>query len=59
MTVPVNTTATVYVPLQHGIDAVTESGKPAQRADGMKFLRVEDGYGLFEVPAGQYTFESR
>jgi alpha-L-rhamnosidase len=59
VTVPVNTTATVYVPLQHGIDAVTESGKPAQQAEAVKFLRVEDGCGLFEVPAGQYTFESR
>lgn len=59
VTVPVNTTATVYLPLQHGIDAVTESGKPVQQSDTVKFLRTEADCGVLEVPSGEYTFVSR
>ncbi len=59
VTVPVNTTATVYLPLSHGIDTVTESGKPVQQSDTVQFLRTEAGCGVFEVPSGEYTFVSR
>ena len=40
ITVPANTTATVYVPAKDAA-AVTESGKPASEAEGVKFLRME------------------
>jgi alpha-L-rhamnosidase len=51
----VNTTATVYVPAvdQAGI---TESGKPAAQAEGVKFLRMEKGAAVYEVGSGSYVF---
>jgi alpha-L-rhamnosidase len=39
--------------------AVTESGKPANTADGMKFLRQENGSAVYEVAAGTYRFGSQ
>jgi alpha-L-rhamnosidase len=55
VTIPVNTTATVYVPV---IDAaaIKEGGKPVAEAAGVKSLRVEDGCALFEVGSGTYHF---
>lgn len=57
ITVPANTTATVYLP---ALDAasVTESGKPASELEGVKFLRVEDERAVYEVSAGSYSFAS-
>ncbi|MBN2579664.1 MAG: glycoside hydrolase family 78 protein [Pirellulales bacterium] len=53
--VPANTTATVYVPARDA-GAVTEGGVPASQAEGVKFLRMEDGTAVFAVAAGRYTF---
>jgi alpha-L-rhamnosidase len=53
--IPANTTATVYVPARSA-DAVTESGVPADRAAGVKFLRMEEGAAVFEVESGRYQF---
>jgi len=36
--------------------AVTEEGRPAKGAKGVKFLRTEGGAALFEVESGSYTF---
>ncbi|MBI3851169.1 MAG: glycoside hydrolase family 78 protein [Verrucomicrobia bacterium] len=55
VTIPVNTSATVYVPAA-GVDEVTESGKPATSTPGVKFLRVDDGDAVFEVGSGRYQF---
>ena len=57
ITIPPNTTATVYVPAQDG-SQVTEGGKPAGQAEGVKFLRMEEDVAVFEVGAGQYRFKS-
>ena len=57
VTVPPNTSAAVYVPAKRAED-VTESGKPAARAEGVKFLRMEDGAAVFEVVAGRYAFSA-
>jgi alpha-L-rhamnosidase len=54
VTVPANTTATVYVPGEAG--QVTESKLPAAKAEGVKFLRSEEGRALFEVGSGTYEF---
>ena len=35
---------------------VTESGKPAAGAEGVKFLRMESGAALFAVQSGSYQF---
>ncbi|HWW03245.1 MAG TPA: family 78 glycoside hydrolase catalytic domain [Candidatus Acidoferrum sp.] len=55
--VPLNTTATVYVPARSA-EAVKESGRPASRARGVKFLSMENGRAVFEVGSGHYRFES-
>ena len=57
MTIPINTTATVYVPAKDAA-GVTESGKPAARAAGVKFLRMENNAAVYAVGAGTYHFQS-
>jgi alpha-L-rhamnosidase len=56
-TIPVNTSATVYVPTDSAA-SVTESGRPAAESPGVRFLRMEDGNAVFDVSAGQYRFVS-
>ena len=58
ITVPANTTGTVYVPLA-GSRTVTEGGGPADAADGVKFLRAEAGCAVYVVGSGTYQFEAR
>ena len=55
VTIPVNTTATVHVPAKDAT-GVTESGKPAEKADGVKFLRMENGAAVYEIGSGCYRF---
>jgi alpha-L-rhamnosidase len=58
VTIPPNTTATVYVP---AIDAasVKESGKPAADAAGLKFLRMDHGTAVYAAGSGSYAFTSK
>ena len=58
VTIPPNTTATVYVPAKDAT-AVTESRVLASKAVGVKFLRLENGAAVYEVGAGVYTFVSK
>lgn len=55
VTVPANTTATVYVPAADAA-RVTEGGRPASQAEGVTFLRAEAGKAIYQVGAGQYHF---
>ena len=57
VTIPANTTATVYVPAKDAA-AVTESDKPAAKSGGVKFLRMEKRAAVYEVGSGNYRFES-
>jgi alpha-L-rhamnosidase len=58
VTVPVGSTATVYVPAED-ISKVSESGKKiTQETRDVTFLRAEDGYAVFEVQSGTYNFRS-
>ena len=57
LTIPPNTTATVFVPARDA-SGVTESGKPAGKSEGIQFLRMETGAAVFEVVSGTYRFES-
>jgi len=57
VTIPPNTTATVYVPAKSA-DGVTEGGKTAAQSSGVKFLRLENGCAVFEVESGSYKFET-
>jgi hypothetical protein len=58
VTIPANTTATVYVPAQSA-GTVTEGGQPAASRNGVKYLREENGRAVYEIAAGEYTFVSR
>ena len=49
--------ALVYVPAADAAK-VTESGKPAAKSPGVKFLRMEAGAAVYEIGAGQYSFVS-
>jgi alpha-L-rhamnosidase len=57
VTVPANTTATVWVPAKDAA-SVTESGKKAAEGKGVKFVRAEKGAAIFEVASGTYSFQS-
>jgi alpha-L-rhamnosidase len=57
LTVPPNTTATVYVPAKDQA-AVTESGKPASKAREVKYLRTEAEAAVYEIGSGSYRFEA-
>ncbi|MEU4466137.1 family 78 glycoside hydrolase catalytic domain [Streptomyces sp. NPDC024017] len=57
VTVPVNTVAEVHVPAQTRT-AVSERGRPADTAKGVRFLRMEDGAAVFEVGSGSYDFRA-
>ena len=55
--VPVNATASVYVPAQ-GPESVTERGKPAAKAEGLKFTGMQGPYAVFQAGSGEYHFVS-
>lgn len=55
--VPVNTTATVYVPATSA-SAITESGKPVTQMKGGKFQSMQGSSALITVGSGDYTFET-
>ncbi len=55
VTIPANTTATVHVPATE-LARVTESGGPADEAEGVTFLRMESGAAVLEVGSGTYRF---
>jgi len=57
VTIPVNTTAVVYVPAKDEA-GVTEGDKPVSKANGVKFLRMENGAAVYEVGSGSYRFQS-
>ena len=58
VTVPVNTTAVVYVPAESPAD-VTENKQPATEVESLRFLRMLDGMAVFAVESGHYKFESK
>jgi alpha-L-rhamnosidase len=57
VTVPVNTTATVYVPASAAA-SVKESDQPAGETPGIKYLRAEGGVVVYEIGSGSYHFVS-
>ena len=57
LTIPANTTATVYIPARDA-DSITEGGKPASKAEAVRFLRIGDGRAVFAVGSGRYRFMS-
>ena len=57
VTVPANTTAAIHVPAADA-GSVRESGVPATEAEGVRFVRLEDGCAVFEARSGCYRFVS-
>jgi alpha-L-rhamnosidase len=55
VSIPVNTTAIVYLPAKNA-EAITESGKPLTQASNVKFLRVEGKYAVVAINSGDYSF---
>src|SRR5262249_34569957 len=58
VTIPANTTATVYVPAAKEA-RVQEGGRPAEKAAGLRFLRREGNAAVYEAGSGTYRFEVR
>lgn len=57
ITIPGNSKAVVSIPAKAKSD-VKESGLTAARADGVKFLKMQNGRAMFEVGSGEYHFIS-
>ena len=58
LTIPANTTATVFLPARAGGE-VLEGGRPAGKSSGVQPLRHERDRAVFAVASGDYVFESR
>ena len=52
--IPVNTTAIIYFPSKQNI---LLNGKKDPLESGMRFLRSENGYMVYEAGSGNYRFE--
>ena len=57
LSIPPNTTATVFVPTS-GQEPVREGGMPAEAAKGVRAGRAVPGAAVFETGSGEYTFTS-
>jgi len=55
--VPVNTKAEIWIPMAYGGN-ISEGGKPVRQAGGIKYLRKSNGYAVFEVGSGEYSFRT-
>jgi len=56
LSIPPNSTATVYVPASP-TDTVTEGGLPAASAAQVKFIRQDPDHAVYAVGSGTYRFE--
>ncbi len=57
VTIPANTTATVYVPASAAA-AVREGGRPATEAEGVRFERMDGDRAVFTIGSGHYVFST-
>ena len=57
ITIPANSTATVYVPAASAGD-VTVNGKALSKADHVTFLRMEYEKAIIKVGSGNYVITS-
>ncbi len=57
VTIPANTTATVYIPAVDA-ESVTEGGRKATEAEAVQLLRMEQDCAVFAVGSGRYRFVS-
>lgn len=57
LTIPANATATVYVPAKDA-SGVREGNGLASAAEGVRFVRMENGFAVYSVGGGKYRFQS-
>ncbi|HWF20312.1 MAG TPA: family 78 glycoside hydrolase catalytic domain, partial [Verrucomicrobiae bacterium] len=55
VTIPANTTASVFIPAKSIAD-IYESGHPLNQSQGVRYLRMEKDYVVVRVESGQYNF---
>ena len=55
--IPVNTTATIHIPAVD-VRRISESGKPLDCANGIRFVRMENNHAVLEIGSGHYSFVS-
>jgi alpha-L-rhamnosidase len=55
--VPANTRATLYLPAGSP-DEVRENGQAVTEAEGIEFVKFEDGKAVYELQSGKYKFET-
>ncbi|MFI5379829.1 MAG: family 78 glycoside hydrolase catalytic domain [Tepidisphaerales bacterium] len=58
VSIPANTTATVWIPAKNSA-AVTEGGKTLAETPAIKVLRMESGCVVMEIESGKYTFAAQ
>lgn len=58
-TVPVNTTATLYLPVLSEADAIYEGDGPAADSEGVEYVGMEEGCAVFRLQSGTYSFDVR
>jgi alpha-L-rhamnosidase len=58
ITVPAGSNATVFIPAQQ-ISSVTESGTEADKSEGIASIGMDQGYAVFKVGSGNYSFKSQ
>ena len=58
ITIPANTSATIYVPVLKDESEVKESGKKATRAKGVEFVKMDGDRAVFNIVSGSYSFTS-
>jgi hypothetical protein len=58
ISVPVNTTATLYIPTIKGTD-ISENGIPIAKTQGLSFITVEDGYSVYKAESGDYVIQCK
>jgi alpha-L-rhamnosidase len=58
VTIPANTTATVYLPTNDSV-SITESGKSLERHPYVKVIRREDNVAVLAVESGSYEFSAK
>jgi alpha-L-rhamnosidase len=55
--IPANATGEIWVPTSDP-STVMEGGQPVQQVSGVTFLKFEDGYAVYTVGSGTYSFLS-
>lgn len=55
LVIPPNTRAQVYIPAR-AVEDIIEGGKPVRQVRELRFVKMENGFALFEAVSGAYHF---